>query len=245
MTCQWQNQLDSYVDAELPEAESKRVEAHLRGCAECAADALSRTQLKLAVGASARQAYAPSAEFRRKIEKLSAGEPARRRAWWPQLATAAAVVLLAVALWLSLARGPRGDVPGEIADLHVAALASANPVDVISTDRHTVQPWFEGKLPFTFNLPELQNSQFRLIGGKVTYVTQTPGAQLLFGVRKHQISVFILPDRDALAHVGSGEQRKLEFNLATWSARGLRYFIVTDASPDDVRALRELLQKAG
>ncbi|MGI9101782.1 MAG: anti-sigma factor family protein [Terriglobales bacterium] len=245
MTCQWHNQLDSYVDTELPEAELKRVESHLRGCPECAADALSRTQLKLAVRASARQAYEPSAAFRRKIGKLSTGSAAGAWTWWPQFATAAAVVLLALALGLSLTRGPRTDVRSEIADLHVATLASPNPVDVVSTDRHTVKPWFEGKLPFTFNLPELQNSPFRLIGGKVTYVEQTPGAQLLFGVRKHQISLFVFPDRDALAHLGSGEHQKLAFSIATWSANGLRYFIITDASPADVHALRELLKRAG
>jgi anti-sigma factor RsiW len=53
----------------------------------------------------------------------------------------------------------------EVADLHVTALASASPVDVISTDRHTVKPWFQGKIPFAIDLPELSNSEFSLLGG--------------------------------------------------------------------------------
>lgn len=64
----------------------------------------------------------------------------------------------------------------EVADLHIATLASANPIDVVSTDRHTVKPWFAGKIPFTFNLPELQNSPFTLLGAKVSYLNQSPGA---------------------------------------------------------------------
>ena len=56
-------------------------------------------------------------------------------------------------------------VVSEIADLHVTALASASPVEVISTDRHTVKPWFQGKIPFSFNLPELQNTEFSLLAG--------------------------------------------------------------------------------
>ncbi len=64
----------------------------------------------------------------------------------------------------------------ELADLHVTALASANPVDVVSSDRHTVKPWFEGKIPFTFNLPELQDSELTLVGGRIAYLGQSPGS---------------------------------------------------------------------
>ena len=68
----------------------------------------------------------------------------------------------------------------ELADLHVATLASSNPVDVVSTDRHTVKPWFAGKIPFTFNLPELQDSPFVLVGGRVSYLTNRRGRSLFF-----------------------------------------------------------------
>ena len=92
--------------------------------------------------------------------------------------------------------GPAADqVFSEIADLHVATLASSSPVDVISTDRHTVKPWFQGKIPFAFDLPELQNSEFSLLGGRMTYLDQTPGAHLIYDVRKHHISVFVFQER--------------------------------------------------
>ena len=92
----------------------------------------------------------------------------------------------------------------ELADLHVATLASANPVDVVSTDRHTVKPWFAGRIPFTFNLPELQDSPFTLVGGKVSYLNQSPGAELIYRVRQHQISVFIFQEKD-LRNVSGAE----------------------------------------
>jgi hypothetical protein len=69
----------------------------------------------------------------------------------------------------------QGQTFAELADLHVATLASATPVDVISTDRHTVKPWFQGKIPFTFNLPELANTPFTLEGG--TALLSGPGAR--------------------------------------------------------------------
>src|SRR4029434_2685445 len=96
-------------------------------------------------------------------------------------------------LWLQHSRSEQA--LSALADLHVSTLASANPVDVVSSDRYTAKPWCKGKLPFTFNLPELQTSPFKLIGGRLTYFQQSPGAQLLFEVAKHQISVFIFQNR--------------------------------------------------
>ncbi len=84
---------------------------------------------------------------------------------------AAAVVILVVGTLTSTyvgTRAGRDHVFSEIADLHVATLASSSPVDVISSDRHTVKPWFQGKIPFAFDLPELQNSDFSLLGGRMT-----------------------------------------------------------------------------
>jgi anti-sigma factor RsiW len=107
------------------------------------------------------------------------------------LGATATVALLVIAGLVTISvrqrEWQRHQTLSELADLHVATLASANPVDVISTDLHTVKPWFQGKIPFTFNLPELQNSGFVLLGGRVTYLGQAPGAELVYQIRKHQI----------------------------------------------------------
>ena len=247
MTCEWAGKLDRYVDAELSGGELAEVEAHLRGCPACAADALSRLQLKRTTQAVGRR-FSPRPEFRLKIEQ-SIG-PARRPRWamrWaPALATAAALLLMLIpaTVWLEQARSEQA--LGELADLHVSTLASANPVDVVSTDRHTVKPWFQGKLPFTFNLPDLQNSPFKLVGGRLAYFQQSPGAQLLFQIRQHRISVFIFQDRAGLGRLNSGDwlRRKLAFNSETWTEGGLRYFIVGDAGPSDIHDLTDLFKSA-
>jgi anti-sigma factor RsiW len=121
-------------------------------------------------------------------------------------------------------------------------------VDVISTDRHTVKPWFQGKIPFAFNLPELQNSEFSLLGGRMTYLDQTPGAHLIYDVRKHHISVFVFRERSlrlpATWDENSLAPKKLSFNLQTWSQGGLRYFVIGDASPADIDSLAKLFKAA-
>jgi anti-sigma factor RsiW len=252
MTCDWVPKLDLYVDGELSGSELTEVETHLRACPTCAADALSRLQLKRMTQATGR--FSPSPEFRLKIEQNIDAAKRPRWAWsqrwqwrWaPALAAAAVFVLMLIpgALWLQHTRSEQA--LGELADLHVSTLASTNPVDVVSSDRHTVKPWFQGKLPFTFNLPELQTSRFQLIGGRLTYFQQSPGAQLLYGVGKHQVSVFIFQTRAELSRLNSGSSlsRKLAFNTETWENGGLWYFVLGDASASDVHDLSELLRSA-
>jgi anti-sigma factor RsiW len=253
MTCDlWRDKLDAYVDGACSQEELASLEAHFRTCSSCAAEALSRLQMKRMTQAAAAR-YSPSPEFRLRVEKSI--QPKRRRvwgfAWMPgswmpaMAAVAVALVLLVVGLALWLRDTAREQALAELVDLHVATLASANPVDVVSTDRHTVKPWFQGKLPFTFNLPELQNSSLKLLGGRIAYFEHSPGAQLLFQIRSHQLSVFILQDRPGANPLAIGATaRELAFNVETWSDGGLRYVVIGDASPVDVHELSDLMRGA-
>src|ERR1700688_4261160 len=237
--------LDTYHDGELSAEEMHIVDAHVRGCLACSADALARVQMKRAIQVAGRR-FTPSAEFRKRVQQSIAAKPRRSfRLGW-MLASAAAVILVVGTLTSTYVGARGGDqVFSEIADLHVATLASSSPVDVISTDRHTVKPWFQGKLPFAFNLPELQNSDFSLLGGRMTYLDQTPGAHLIYDVRKHHISVFVLPERSLPGKLdNSFSPQKLPFNLETWSQGGLRYFVIGDASIADIDSLGVLFKAA-
>jgi anti-sigma factor RsiW len=168
--------------------------------------------------------------------------------WWWVAAGAATLILIAIAIGYNSSRGlSREQVYSELADQHVATLASNTPVDVVSTDRHTVKPWFQGKIPFTFNLPDLPpDSEFSLTGGRVAYLHQTPGAHLIYQVRKHNISVFIFQARDIQQMLTSEGQvgKKLSFNVESWSHDGLRYFVMGDASAEDIHKLSRLLRNA-
>jgi anti-sigma factor RsiW len=250
MACeQWRGKLDAYVDGELEPVEASALATHLRSCASCAADALERVQMKRSVQIAGRR-YAASAELRNRIARSVAAKPRRDSGWlWKILAVPAlSLLLLSVAVnwYVGRENARRQRVYSELADLHVAALASASPVDVVSTDRHTVKPWFQGKIPFTFNLPELQGSEFTLLGGRVTYLAQTPGAHLIYQIRKHEVSVFIFQDRgDETASLPSGPVHAMSFNVQNWAQGGLRYFVVGDVSANDIQALSKLLKDAG
>jgi anti-sigma factor RsiW len=250
MACeQWRDKLDAYADGELDPTEANAIGRHLPGCVSCAADVLQRVQMKRSVQMAGKR-YAPSAEFRNRIAKSVAAKPRRQTSsLWKILAIPALSVLIlsvAVNFYVGRENARRQRVYSELADLHVSALASATPVDVISTDRHTVKPWFQGKIPFSFNLPELLGSPFTLLGGRVTYLGQTPGAHLIYQIRKHEVSVFIFQDRgDETASLPSGPVHALSFNVESWTQNGLRYFVFGDVSPEDIHALSNLLRDAG
>jgi len=253
MVCEsWKSKLDIYLDGELGEHETRTFDAHVRGCTLCSADALALLQMKRAIQ-SAGKCFSPTTDFRKRIERSIARKPQRSFGLGWMVAAAAAVILAVGALtstYMATQSGRdmayRDHIVSEIADLHVETLASSSPVDVISTDRHTVKPWFQGKIPFAFNLPELQNSEFSLLGGRMTHLDQTPGAHLIYDVRKHHISVFVFQQRSLPAKFDetSLSPNKPSFSMETWSQGGLRYFVIGDASAGDIDSLAKLFKAA-
>jgi anti-sigma factor RsiW len=248
MVCEsWKAKLDPYVDGELPFEEMRAFDTHVHSCSSCSADALTRVQMRRVIQVAGKR-FTPRSEFRKQMQQSIAPKPRRSfRLRW--MLAAAAVAMLVVGTLTSAYLGKRSgtdQVFSEIADLHVATLASSAPVDVISTDRHTVKPWFQGRIPFAFNLPELQNSGFSLLGGRMSYLEQTPGAHLIYDVGKHHISVFVFQERSLPASLTDSSilPGKLSFNMETWSQGGLRYFVISDASAANIDSLAKLFKAA-
>lgn len=250
MACEsWREKLGANMDGELSASEAATVGSHLRQCTACAAEAVENVRIKRAV-ATAGKYYAPSPQLRARIAQSIHSQPRRGQPWlWRLVLVPAALVVvlsIGVSLYVDHLKTGRERVYSELTDLHVATLASAAPVDVVSTDRHTVKPWFEGKLPFTFNLPELQGTDFSLVGGRVTYLAQTPGAQLIYRIRKHEISVFIFQDRGGEgAKLSSAPMSEFSFSVESWTKNGLQYFVVGDVGAQDIESLSKLLRDAG
>jgi len=251
----WQPRISRYVDAELSEEEMRAMDAHLRECSSCAAEALRQMQLKHATKLAARR-FSPSPQFRRRIaDQVIADQVAARRpviwrwGWAPLLAAAVMVLVVAGILLSRSAEQARSQqLLSELTDIHVANLAASTPVDVVSSDRHTVKPWFQGKVPFSFNLPELEGSPFTLVGGRLTYLDHEPGAHLIYNIGAHHISVFIFRDQPELSRVFSTRESSkdvLKFHVESWSAHELRYFVVGDASDEFIHKLTSMWKEAG
>ncbi len=237
--------LDAYLDGELPLETSTAIREHLNGCTPCSAQIADTARLQRALRI-ARGHFAPSAEFRQRVQKQVARS--RRRTWtvpWVPMAAAVAAMVFFVFLWVG--HRQTSDAIAEIADLHVNALASTNQVDVVSTDRHTVKPWFQGKIPFTFNLPEFSGTDFTLVGGRLVYFHQQPGAQLIVSIRQHKISVLIFQESAEMEldfHRSTAIDRRTSFGLETWRSGELRFVLVSDADPSGIENVARLLKEA-
>ena len=103
MACElWTEKLGAYVDGELPADEARALDEHLRGCASCAAEGLSKVQQKLAVQAAG-QKFTPDPAFRNRIQKSIAAPRSSlwRRYWLPVFASGNRRVLIASAFLLT------------------------------------------------------------------------------------------------------------------------------------------------
>jgi anti-sigma factor RsiW len=237
--------LDAYLDGELPLETSAAIREHLSECTRCSAQIADTARLQRALR-SARGYFTPNVEFRQRIQKQVTRS--RRRTWilpWMPMAAAMAAMAFLVFLWVG--HRQTSDAVAEIADLHVNALASANQVDVVSTDRHTVKPWFQGRIPFTFNLPELSGTDFQLIGGRMVYFHQQPGAQLIVSMHQHKISVLIFQESTGMEREfppSTSIDRRTSFGIETWQSEKLRFLLVSDADQSGIDNLARLFKGA-
>jgi anti-sigma factor RsiW len=163
-------------------------------------------------------------------------------------AALAALILLTVSLiaWRELhPTSPSATSPmiAELFDQHLAVLPESSVPQVLSSDKHTVKPWFQGKLPYSFNLPEPAElpAETVLQGADLTYIDGKPAAQLLFLVRKHHVSVFVT-QRDAVALPSL--QGRNGFHLVSLQTGALTLTAVSDAGEAELRTLLSVLGRA-
>jgi anti-sigma factor RsiW len=240
--------LSAFIDGELPDSEQEAIEQHIAGCHACALRALSATELKAATSRAGRR-FSPPPETLARLTARLHQEPRGRKPiiHFPRVAwaTLAAAMVLAVSLigWRQVHE--TNTLSAELLDQHLATLSAGATPQVISTDRHTVKPWFQGRLPFSFNLPDAQDlpPDTTLKGADLTYLKGQPAALLLFTIHKHEVSVFLTqrfggPTLTALSNNRSG------FTIHSATTQDLRIVAVSDVNPADLDALVAILVKA-
>ncbi|HLY42198.1 MAG TPA: zf-HC2 domain-containing protein [Terracidiphilus sp.] len=257
--------LSAFADGELSTEQVALAKEHLDACLTCASSLIDEWLLKAAVASSGRRYAMPAQAEQRMLDLIarnpvSPGSPPANRdihssgkhfsssrfSGW----AAAAAVLFIVLGWsvvhfgFDRASGTATESSvqqNEALDLHVAMLA-ANQPQVLSSDRHTVKPWFQGKLPFSFNLPENLPSDIQLIGADLAYLDKRPAAQLIFSIGHHRVSVFI-GEREPYQPAEAAAERS-GFQMVTVSTTSLEMIAVSDAERSRLAALAGSLKDA-
>jgi len=230
----------AYSDGELDLLRNLEVEEHLRSCESCIA---ARDNMR------ALQQAAQSAYFRapgglresvlaalRESDPVQQNIPGRRdsRSWLTAGLALAAGVLLGFFVAQNLYRDSREQtLLADLTDSHVRSLIGTHLTDVISSDQHTVRPWFEGKLDFAPPVVDLSGQGFPLVGGRVEYIDGRSVAALVYERRKHFINLFVWPAADS--HEVKGEKPQRGYNIVRWRAAGMNYSAVSEIAEDDLR----------
>lgn len=243
------NLLHAYLDDELDLVRSMELEDHLAECSDCADEVASHRAVRESMqGANLR--YRAPAELiaRLQSELRQQGQTERaprilqiKAPWWSWASVAACFLFMAAAFVLYTSRQRENTLSQDIVADHVRSLMVGHLTDVLTSDQHTVKPWFSGKLDFSPQVRDLSADGFELIGGRLEYLDGRNAAAIVYQRRKHVINVLTWPisglDEAPRATAQQG------FNLIEWKQGGMYYCAISDLNRQELSELVSLLRK--
>jgi anti-sigma factor RsiW len=242
--------LHGFIDGELDLVTSLSVEQHLGECPVCAQICRNQQALQAALR-SAPRAFSPPPGLRRRIRsaiRRSHGPlTVRYRLRWRQAVLAASLVFVLVLAWalsqlVSLV-GSSDRIAQELTANHVRSLMLPDhQTDVLSTDQHTVKPWFNGKVDFSPQVLNPEPNEYPLMGGRLEWLNNRPVAAVVYHHRKHLINLYTWPASSGADEPVTRLQRQ-GFNLAHWTQAGMTYWVISDVNAEDLQKFVRMLQQ--
>ena len=242
------SRIAGYVDNELDDLECMRLDSHVSTCGACQHERAQQVFVSQELRREVTRYRAPARLHRRVRESLREGgmrgEPWWRRMGWSALVPAAGVAFAALfsANIFFLASVPSAEdrVAGNVLDSHLRALMTARPIDVASSDQHTVKPWYAGRLDFSPPVVDYAAEGFPLIGGRVDYVDGRSVAALVYQHRKHVVDAFIWPAGGSSPKAPATLVQR-GYNLVHWTHDGMTYWLASDLEAAELMHLEALL----
>jgi anti-sigma factor RsiW len=249
--------LPAYLDDELDVAESLRIQKHLAECQDCQQAQDEQLGLRSALRDPDLRAY-PSADFSKRIEaavRRTAQEEARSRRtsrfefwriesfrWLP----AAVVFLVVTAIGAffvinSFRLSHQQLIASAVLAGHIRSLQPNHLIDVPSSDRHTVKPWFQGRLDFSPPVPDLSELGWTLVGGRLDYVDGRPVAVIVYQRRMHNINVFLWPNHGPADDTIQQEEAQ-GYQILHWNGAEMTYWVVSDLNHAELLELARALR---
>ncbi|MGB2634469.1 MAG: anti-sigma factor [Candidatus Acidiferrum sp.] len=240
--------LHAYFDQELDPVGAAEFEGHLDHCPECAASLVALQSLRSSITGAQLYQKAPAPLRSKVLADLNSSQPAispRRSNTASWLAMAAALLLFAIVGWqfFLVQRAPDKEsvLAVAVVDAHLRSLQPGHLTDVLSTDQHTVKPWFDGKLDFSPPVRDFADQGFPLQGGRLDVVQGRTVAALVYGRHKHEVSTFIWPTTETDAAPQSGSHQGYQW--ISWRKGGVEFYAVSDTTASDLEQLQQLFSK--
>ena len=235
--------MHAYLDDELDAAQSAAMIRHLQDCTACAASYDVYGRLRKALAQPGLYHRAPDALRERWSPVQRAAGPVALPSWrrraplaYAMVAGFAAALLLTSPAWITALRQRGADnnpIVAEAISSHIRSLQAQHLMDVVSTDQHTVKPWFEGKLDFSPRVKDLAREGFPLIGGRLDAIDGRSVAALIYKRHLHVINLYQWPTDSSATE--QPEVQRHGYTVIRWTAEGMRYVAVSDVSAGDLK----------
>jgi anti-sigma factor RsiW len=233
----------AYVDGELDPANALGIAQQMSAEPALAAESERVKALQRLIHERLPREKAPAGLYAR-IE-ASVGGLRRPRAQPSWRALAASIALTAIvasgSTWFVV--GPQQ--PTMVADMlvsdHIRALMAAQPVDVASSDRHTVKPWFNGRIPSSPRVVDLAKQDFPLVGGRIDVVGQAPVSTLVYRHAKHIISLTAMPAENRF-ELDRSPRSVNGYNVVHWIENGVSYWAISDLAVKELENFARLFR---
>jgi anti-sigma factor RsiW len=242
--------LHALLDGELDAANASALETHLKTCPGCALrlQALQALHDRLAElpPVTAPEALTGRIEAMIAREARTTVRPARAARPGPALGwfAAGAMALVTASLVVTPLTTDGPSLPRQLAEAHVRSLQADHLVDIPTSDRHVVRPWFDGKIGYAPPAaPDLRDQGFPLVGGRLDYAQGRPIAAIVYRRREHVINLFVLPAKGPFAPPLLGPPPG-GYAMLHWRDRGLDYWAVSDADKDELKGFHAAFEKA-
>jgi anti-sigma factor RsiW len=240
--------LEAYFDNEISAPDAADIDLHVEQCAECRAQLQDLAQLRAALRQDLGHYQVPQAmrtRLARALDQESGADsrrPSRAPFWAGVLGGACATAMAAVIAFVIFFPPPGNALVDQLVDAHLRSLMPDHLIDVVSTDKHTVKPWFAGHADVSPAVGDFEQQGYRLMGGRADYVDRQRAAVIVYQHGAHLINVFSWADDPR------GLPRNLTRNgyqLVFWRSGDLDYCAVSDTAPDELQRLVGLLQALG
>jgi anti-sigma factor RsiW len=232
----------AYLDGELDPANALGIAQQMRTEPALAAESERIKALQQLIHERLPREEAPPGLHAR-IE-ASVGGLQRQRAQPSWRALAASIALTAMvtgsSTWFVVGSQPTTTVADSLVSDHIRALMAPEPVDVVSSDRHTVKPWFNGRIPNSPRVVDLAKDEFPLMGGRIDVIGQLPVSTLVYRHAKHFISLTEVP---ADSNILDRTPRTVNgYNVLHWIENGVSYWAISDVARKDLEDFARLFR---
>lgn len=241
MECENLLLVQAEFDGELDAAEALRAARHRQDCAQCRDAYAQLAATRALLRESAPRHQAPENLRRAIAGAIGSAPPSGPRArasrgWWREGASFMVGAALAASVALLIFAPAQRNMLDDVVGSHVRALQPGHLEDVISTDQHTVKPWFDGRIDFAPPVKDLAAESFPLLGGRLDYVGNRPVAALVYGSAKHIIDLYVWPGSGDPIPVAAARDG---YNTVHWSENGMEFWAVSDL---EARTLSEFVR---